>query len=139
MTKKRIIGYGLLLISVVLLLTLSMLPGQAFARYYAGANWNAVIHDTSQTIPILTKNVRSISIPVALSEPAACALEKMRMDGTFTEFTSDGLRATISGDQATLTLGEEFPPAGTYRLVFCTADGATVLRTVIFFVNYSDG
>lgn len=139
MTNRNRISFGLLLLSVTLLLAVSMLPGQAFARYYAGASWNAVIHDTSKTIPILTKTAKTLSIPVEAPENAVCIVEKMQSDGGYEAFASNGVAATLSGENALIALGEDLPPAGTYRLVIRSADGETVLQTVVFFVNYSDG
>lgn len=139
MTNKRIIVYGLLLCCASLLFALSLSPGQAYARYYAGASWNAVIHNTSQTTPILTKTTKSLTLPISSWDDGVCIIEKMQADGTFTEYTSDGLAATLSAENAIVTLGEALPPAGTYRLVISSMDRETVIQTVTFFINYSDG
>ena len=143
MTIKRKILYGLLLFGVLLLLCVVVAPGKAYARYNAAASWNTVVNAPSGFLPVLTEDNTTLtySFPEATSDTIV-AIQKMQKDGSYSDYTGEGLTVQSEGENIQIHMGEDNPPAGTYRMVITwkseDADSASV-ETVTFFVNYSDG
>lgn len=143
MTTQRKIVYGLLLSAAILLLTLSLTPGQTYARYYAGASWNTVVWGPDGDLPVLTGNSKTLTVlRENIPDTAQCTFRILSADQTYADFTSDSLTATVADGTVTIRLGETLPPAGTYHLVLTWDNeeaGSTEAETVTFFINYSDG
>ena len=141
MGKKTII-YGLLLSVAMLLLCAAVFPGDTYARYNTCAGWNTVINASGNTLPVLTENTRTLTLPFSeIAENAACSIERMQGDGTFTIYADAGLTASLAGESVQIHMGDAHPPAGTYRVVITWASEDAELvstETATFFVNYSD-
>ena len=143
MTEKRKIIYGLLLCGAFLLLSVLVAPGNAYARYITSAGWNTVINAPSGTLPVLTKDNTTLTVPVPeMTGEVVFAIQKMQTDGTYAEYTGEGLIIQQEEESVQIHLDKPFPPAGTYQMVitWTSEDAATAsVETVTFFINYSEG
>lgn len=143
MTEKRKILYGLLLCGAFLLLSMLVVPGEAYARYNTGASWNTVINAPSGILPVLTKDNTTLTVPVPeMTGEVVFAIQKMQTDGTYAEYTGEGLIIQQEEESVQIHLDKPFPPASTYQMIITwTSEDAeiTLVETVTFFVNYSEG
>ena len=143
MMENRKIAYGLLLIGAIALLIVAVAPGNIYARYNAGASWNTVINAPSGALPVLTEDIGTLTLSVPeAGDNVQIVIEKMQPDGSYAEYTGDGLLVNGAGENIQIQTVEPLPDAGTYRLLITwTSEGAETdfSETVTFFVNYSDG
>lgn len=136
--------YGLFLLTVVCAATLVLFTGRAYARYNTAAGWNTVIGDTQSSQircagePILsTKQKTLVFSPPSGAEVQTYHVERMASDGTYVAYTDLDVRQTDGA--ITVAIGQQTPPAGTYRLhITWSTDGTQTTASATFFINYSD-
>ncbi len=143
MTEKRKILYGLLLCGAFLLLSMLVFPGEAYARYSTGASWNTVINAPSGILPVLTEDNTTLTFSVSeMTGEGEFTIQKMQTDGTYADYTGEGLTIQQEEERVQIHLDKPIPPAGTYQMIITwTSEDAetTLVETVTFFVNYSEG
>ncbi len=148
MTKKRKIAYGLLLTVATLLLSLALLPGQAYARYDTAIYWNMVVNGIKDPAiagpedPVITMDNKTLEFTLSegVKDPTF-TVEVLSSDQTYTPVIVEGMMISQAGNTVKLQIAELLLPAGTYRLVINwkieeTAETKTAAAT--FFINYSD-
>lgn len=148
MPKKTIIAYRLLLIAATLLLSLALLPEQAYARYDTAIYWNTVVSGaqdpivTGPEMPIFTQDNGTLefTLPEEIKDPQY-SVEVLSADQSYTPIIIEGMTIFQSGNTVRLQMAEMLLPAGTYRLVISwQTEGTAETQTtaVTFFINYSD-
>lgn len=140
MKRVKLISYWAVLTLLILTACLILSIGQANARYVDTKVWNTLISpgDGSQTTGILTSRDDELRYPLEQT-PSELSFELLSVDENDTVYfsrTDAPVQTEQTQDTLTLRLGEELPPAGTYRLTLTWADGET--ERIIFFINYSD-
>lgn len=147
MARKYTIAYGLLLVAV-LLLSLALLPGRAYARYDTAVGWNTVIIGpqdpvvTGPELPVLTASNQTLEFILSdeVKDPEL-SLETLLADQSFAIYDNGGMTVIQSDTTVTIQLEQVRPPAGTYRLVITWENEETAeteTAAVTFFINYSD-
>lgn len=148
MARKLTIAYGLLLVTVLLVLSLALSPGRTYARYDKAVGWNTVISGpqdpaiTGPQIPVLTMHTPNLKFILSdeVKNPVL-SLETLLADQSFVAYEADGLTMSQSEHTVTIRLNASQPPAGTYRLVVTWENEETAeteTAAVTFFINYSD-
>lgn len=166
-------AYGLLLTAMVLLLCMMSGIGSTQARFVTATSWNTVLlaetgqEITANTQPILSKKVRTLEFAVSDTLQEAntqYTIERLTAEGSYEPFEHASLTVTYTNGTVTVTLVDETPLPGTYRLVAAWTTAATEqteeteqtegteqtaeteptevteqTATATFFINYSDG
>lgn len=162
MTRKYQIAYGTLLLVAVLVLSVSLVPDQTYARYDNMVSWNAVVNQAESDLVIVSgssilseeNGMLTITLPET-PKSVEMTLKILSADQEYVECTGEAPFTSASEKNVYVFLGDNNVLAGTYQLVItwenATTETAettettettektveTQTATVIFFVNYS--